>query len=402
MLKLPFLDKNVVDTSKFLSVNINAKDVRCLAFYYDGENFKIIGSGKIDLPENAVRNGVALDKDVVAQALREAVEKTTENLGEGINRVLLGLDGGETLGLTTTVRMKRSTKGPIKKEEIDELYSKIMEASHIQARNKIWQTTGNPDIDLEIITTSDIYMKVDEQNVAVLEGQHGETIEFAVYNSFAQSSHIRSLQKVIKKAGLKIIAAGSQMYSLVEWLKLPPKNSYDFVLINIAEDSTDVGVIFGGGIISTKTLNIGCVHFIEALATKMGLSKKEAENILSMYNIKKLASSETAIVKECLSDTIRVWVDGLLLLFEDFSGVKTFAPKIFLSGCGADTLDIMEIIKNEDWTKTIPFKSTPEFSKIMLSDMERVVDSTDKIKSNDWLYTCSMSIIYKEIYESSV
>jgi cell division ATPase FtsA len=398
MLKLPFLEKVSPDENRFLSININAKDVRCLAFYFDGDVFKIVGSGKVDLPEKSVRNGIVLDKDVVTKSLKEVVGKATGDLGGKLNRVILGLDGGETLGLATTVRLKRTTDGPIQREEVDELYSRIIDASRIQANNKVNQVTGNPEPELDIITTSEIYLKVEGQNVEILEGQRGKNIEACVYNAFAPSYHVNNLQNIIKKSGLSLIAIGSQMYTLVEWLKMPPRELNDLVVISVAEDSTDVGVVFGGGIISTKTLNIGYLHFLDSVKDRMGLSRNETENIFKTYNLGNLASSEAAVVKKCLSEPIRIWVSGLRLLFEDFSGVKTFAPKICLVGCGSQIPDILEALKNEEWTKTVPFKARPEFIKISLLDVQKVVDSTDKIKTDDWLYMCTAPIIYKEIF----
>jgi len=331
------------------------------------------------------------------EAIKFAVSKATADLEEKTHKVIVGVDGGVTLGLTTTVRLKRPTKGPMQSAEIEELYSRIMEASYIQARNKIFQNTGDPDTELASITTSDIYLKIDGQNVATLEGQHGELVEAAIYNSFAPSFFIKSLQHSIKKSGLEIIAIGSQMYSLVEWVKNPPKSTLDFVLISVAEDSTDVGVVFGGGIISSKTLNIGYLHFIEAISSKMGLTKQEAESVLNMYSLEKLTGSEMSVVKNCLSEILGIWIDGLRLLFEDFSGVRTFPPKIFLCGCGTEIPDVMEKVKQEPWTKTVPFKAEPEFSKLGFSDLSKVVDSTGKILTADWLYTAATSIIYREI-----
>jgi len=397
MFNLPFLEKADTDINKFLSLNINAKDIRCLAFYFDGESFKIIGSGKKDVPEGCVRNGMIIDKDIVCEAIKEAVFKATENIEDKTKKTVVAVDGGITLGLTTTVRLKRPTTGPIKLDEVQDLYSRIMEASYIQAHNKVLQNTGDPDLELDSITTSDIYLRIDGQNVATLEGQHGEMVEAAIYNSFAPSFHVKSIQNIMKRSGLEIIALGSQMYSVVEWIKNPPRNCLDFVIINVAEDSTDIGVVFGGGIISSKTLNIGYLHFIKSVSSKMGLSLNEAESVLNMYSQNKLTSSEIPVVKSCLEDTISIWLDGLKLLFEDFSGVKTFPPKIFLSGCGIDIPDVVEAVKGESWTKTIPFKAEPEFSTLTFSDLSKVVDSTGSISTPDWLYTAAASIIYKEI-----
>ncbi|NMB91736.1 hypothetical protein GYA37_02725 [candidate division WWE3 bacterium] len=397
MFNLPFLEKVDTNTNKFLSLNVNAKDVRCVAFFFDGDLFKIIGSGKKNLEKGYVRNGMVINKEGVSEAIKEVVSKATENLEDKTRKTIIAIDGGITLGLTTTVRLKRATTDPIKADEVEELYSRITEASYIQAHNKVLQNTGDPDLELDSITTSDIYLKIDNQNVAILEGQRGETIEAAVYNSFAPSFHVKSIQGIIKKSGLELIALGSQMYSVVEWFKNPPKNILDFVLISIAEDSTDVGVVFGGGIVSSKTLNIGHTHFIEAVGLNMGLSPKDAENVLNMYNQEKLSESERITVEKCLKGITSLWIDGIKLLFEDFSGIKMFSNKIFLSGCGAEIPDIENALKEEPWTKTIPFKASLEIAKLSLSDLSKVSYATGELLSSDWLYTVAASIIYKEI-----
>ena len=197
MIQLPFAKKTEEDLTKFLSISISSRDIRCLVFYYDVDSLKIIGSNKQVLPDGCVRNGMVLNKDVVVDTLKTCVSLATQDLGEKTSRVLIGVDGGATLGLTTTVRLKRPSNGPMSASESEDLYARIMEASSIQANNKVFQNTGNPDIPLEAITTSDIYLKIDGQNVAVLEGQHGDVVEAAVYNCFAPSFHIRDLQGVI-------------------------------------------------------------------------------------------------------------------------------------------------------------------------------------------------------------
>ncbi|MBW6441723.1 hypothetical protein K0B04_02325 [Patescibacteria group bacterium] len=397
MLNLPFLKKEQQDPNKFLSLNINARDVKCIAFYYDEGVFKIIGTGSKDILEGSVRNGMIIDQDIVIEAIKEVVEKANENSAEEIRNVIVGVDGGITTGLTTTIRMKRPSPTIIQTKEVDEIYKKIQDAAEVQARNKTFEATGDPDVELFSITSSDIYIKVDDQPVNSLEGQTGQNIEMAVFNSFVPNFHVKSLQNIIKKTDLDTIAIGSQMYSLVEWIKSPPKKTDDFVLINLSEDSTDVGAIFGGGITSTRTLNIGYLHFVEAISSKMGLSKKESETVLKMYNLERLSESEAPVVKVCLDEVLEIWVDGLKILFEEFPGVKTFAPRIFLSGCGMDIKDVYQNIEKQSWTSTIPFIDVPDFTRISFTDTEEIINTTEKNLSTDWVYLASTSLIYKEI-----
>lgn len=398
MFNLPFPKKIQDDPSKFLTLNINAKDVKCLAFYYDGEIFKIIGSGSKDVPEGAVRNGMIVDKETVLEAINYSVDKATENSGHEIRRVIIGVDGGITNGITTTVRMKRVSDSPIQQKEIDELYEKIDEAAFIQAKNRLFETTGDPDIELSTVTTTDVYVEADNQRVAFLEGQTSRDIEIAVFNAFVPTFHVKSLQNISKKAGLEIIAIGSQMYSLVEWIK-SSKQSYDFILINVSEDSTDVGVIFTGGITSTRTLNIGYIHFLDSISSKMGLSKRESETILKMYNVGKLSDNEIKLVRGCINEVIEIWIDGLKILFEDFPGVKTLAPTVYLSGCAMDIQDIYQALEEESWTSTVPFKNEPVFSRISFTDTDGIINATEKNLSTNWVYVSSTSWIYKKLME---
>ncbi len=113
MFNLPFLEKVDTNTNKFLSLNVNAKDVRCVAFFFDGDLFKIIGSGKKNLEKGYVRNGMVINKEGVSEAIKEVVSKATENLEDKTRKTIIAIDGGITLGLTTTVRLKRATTDPI-------------------------------------------------------------------------------------------------------------------------------------------------------------------------------------------------------------------------------------------------------------------------------------------------
>ncbi len=106
------------------------------------------------------------------------------------------------------------------------------------------------------ITTSDVYIKIDNQRVALLEGQRGQNIEVAVFNSFVPSFLIKMLQKILKKAGVDILAIGSQMYSLVEFIKIEqPEEKTLFLLIFLKIQLTWGN--FWRRYISTRSLNIG-------------------------------------------------------------------------------------------------------------------------------------------------
>lgn len=397
-MKLPFLQNNTGQSNKFLSININSNDVKCLAVYYDSGSYKIIGSGREILEKGSVRNSIIVDKEDVARAVKSAYTSAVENLEDKVNGVIFGVSGDLCLGLVTTLRYKKPATGVFEKKEIDTVYEKVNESAYIQAQNEHLETTGNPDVDLETITTSNVFIKIDGRTVDHLEDQTGNTAEVAVFNAFSPSFHIKTLQEIAKKTGLNIIAVGSEMYAVSQWLKQYSRGTSDFVLLSIDGESTNSAVVFGGGIVSTKSLNIGYMHFAEGIGEKMGITLLEAEKMLKGYIAGKLTESETTLVQNCVMDTVNIWLSGVELMFSEFSNVKTFPSLIYLTGFGAEIKDVISTLKSEPWTKSIPFKEFPEILKVNFSDFAKISDSTGSVGGPDWLSTISMSIIYEEIF----
>jgi len=398
MIKLPFLS-TTKDTNKFLTINISSLNVKCLAFYQENGGVKIIGTGKENLETGSVRAGVIIDDEDVSNTVDEAISQAIQNTGEDIDNVIIGVNGDLCLGTMTTMRAKRGTREPISKNEQENLHERISESSYMQIQNEYVETTGNSEEELQTITSSNVYTKIDGKNVPALIGEEGTVIETAIFNAYSPGFYIESLQNLVKANRLKLMAIGSEMYALVKSLSITTPDSPDFVLIDINDDSTNVAVVFGNGILSTKSLSIGQLHFIEGISNRMGLTIRESEKVLKSYITNELTQSESSIVQRSLQDTLEIWIAGIELLFSEFTGVKTFAPKIYLTGNGADIPDLWEAITNEPWTKSIPFKSPPDFNKLTFLDLIKISDATGKVTSSEWLPNASLSIIYLEMHD---
>jgi hypothetical protein len=94
---------------------------------------------------------------------------------------------------------------------------------------------------------------------------------------------------------------------------------------------------------------------------------------------------------------LSIWLDGFELIFTNFTGVKTFAPHIYLFGEGVRLPEIEESLNKEPWTKKIPFKSPPKIQALTLDDMPKITDATGLVLSNEWLALAALSYIYEEV-----
>jgi Tfp pilus assembly PilM family ATPase len=231
-----------------------------------------------------------------------------------------------------------------------------------------------------------------------LEGKSGTTAEVAMFSAFSPTFHIKAIQEIAKRSGISILAIGSEMYAISKWIMQYSSGLTDFVLLSIDNESTNAAVVFGSGIVGTKSLNIGFSNLTEGLSEKLGVSVAEAEKMLKGYIAGKLTDSEASLVQKCILEILNVWLAGLEILFNEFSNVKTFAPVIYLTGYGAEIKDVVAILKSESWLKSIPFRTLPEILKVNFSDFTKISDATGKVGGPEWLNNISMSIIYEEIF----
>ncbi len=397
MIRLPFLRTASKKPSKFVTLDINSESVKCLAYYKEDGTIKVIGKGKEFLEPGGVRNGVIIDFEPVVQSAKEAIFLATQDIEEDVDDVIIGVTSDLCWESVTTAKINRGTSASITPGEVEEIQSKISESSQVQTQTNYAQATGDTEVDLHLITSSIIHTKLDGKKASSLEEQQGQTIEMALYTGFCPAHHVQSLRKLAKKLGLNILAISPENFALLKALRQTDKESTDLVLAQIGSDFTNIGVVFGGAIVANKSLHIGKKHFVEEISNIMGLTATESRKVLESHSRGKLSPSESVVVQNCLSDVLDIWLEGVELLFADFSGVKTFAPCIYLYGEGTQLPEIEEALTKTPWMKSIPFKSPPTIEEIEVGDFTKIADATGTVNTNDWAIPLVLAYIYEEV-----
>jgi len=397
MIKLPFLKKTAKKTPKFITLDISSNSVKCLAFYKEDGSLKIIGNGKALLDPGAVRNGVVVDFSPVLQAAREAIDVATLNAEDIIKNTIISISSDLCIENVTTAKITRGSTAPITLKEIENFNQKITDSANMHVQNYYSRFKGDSDIELQMITSSVVYTKLDDKKIDNLEEQNGQSVEMALYTAFCPVHHIETIQKLGKKLKLNILAVSPVNFALLKALKQSELESSDLVLIQIGSDFTNVGVVFGGTIIKNKSLHIGHKHFIDEISRIMGLTQVEATKVVQTHSRGALSPSESVVVQNCLEEVLGFWLEGVELLFTDFSGVKTFAPHVYLFGEGVQLPEIEEILAKDPWTKNIPFKSPPNIRALLLNDLNKIADATGSVVSQEWVPSAALSYIYEEV-----
>lgn len=399
-----FKSKNQ-EKNGFLTIDIGSQTVKCLAFQRiidesdNTHSVKVVGIGKEWLEPWSVRSGHIIEIDKVTKALDAAIYKATENLEVDIDDVIFGVSGDACTCLVTTARALRDKpEKEIKGKELDKLEAKVANAAFTKIQERHAKKTGDPNGNMDLITTSIVYNKIDGETVTHLEGATGRDIEIALFTAFTPNYYLKTLEEIASMLNLNILAVTSNLYALSESLKRSKNNfELDGVLMDIGSDTTDIGVMFGGGIVTSESLDIGGSQFTKHVSASNGISYGEAEKLKYDYTYNKLADEEKEEVESSLVEATTLWLSGLEVLFTNFEGIKTFSPVLYVTGGGSKLPLINDFLENKPWTKSIPFKELPNFVTLTADDISHVLDTTGEADKEEYIVPLALSVIYLEV-----
>ncbi len=215
MFKLPFRKKTAKKQPKFLTLDINSSNVKCLVFYKENGSLKIIGSGKSYLESGSVRNGVMVDFEAVVRATQEAIDIATQHVEDEVVNTIVGVTSDLCLENVTTAKITRGTEAPINEAEIENFNQKIIDSATMQVQNYYAEIKGDPDTELQMITSSIVYTKLDNSPVDNLEGRPGKIVEMALYNAFCpiSSDELPHYADGVKKLFHNLMPPGGSLLS---------------------------------------------------------------------------------------------------------------------------------------------------------------------------------------------
>ncbi|MBI2414338.1 rod shape-determining protein [candidate division WWE3 bacterium] len=401
MFQLPFNFKQQKKPSKFLTIDIGSNEVKVIAFNVvtqDGHltpKASVLGIAKKEILPETTRSGSITDSNDVIQALKTAITQASPE-DETIKDAVFGVSGILGTGFMITVKVGRKSTSQISKKELQNNFEKIHEEAYDIAQGIFRDMTGLEDLDLKMITSSVVYAKLDGHLMDDLEGKTGRKLEIAVYTAFTPTYHFNTIHDIASKLGLNLIAIAPTTYSLAKALSYSKGADYDAVLIDVGGDITDVAVVFGGGIVASRSIEIGGNHFTRAIEKGMLLPPREAELRKISYSFERLNESDEMLVQGHIDNLLDIWLHGLDVVFSDFTGVKMFSSNVYVAGGGIILPDLFEVLSKEPWAKSVPFKSPPEFSKLSIDDLKLVEDMSGNSYSLEYIIPAALSIVYLE------
>lgn len=389
MLKLPFPFRQDTSPRAFLGIDLGTEYIKVLSFEITPDKKAVIAGC-----------GEALITDTGPEAaLGRAITEAGGLAGGSVREAIIGARSEDTLEVSVTVRHRREDpQKKIDQPEIDQLLDRVNEVAIIEAAKQYARRTGNPDLELELINSTMILLKMDDLKVDSPLGCQGRQLEVTVTSAFAPSAVIKSIQKLCRSQKLNLATIVSSTHALTAALGADSRENFNALLVDVGGQVTKVGIVFGGGVHSSGYLSFGGQHFTQALVQAVGWSPGEAEEKLRGFLGAQLSEADQELVEESLKKPAELWFSAWETVLSSFEGVKTFPNQIYLVGGGSRLPSVMTLLAGSEWWKAYPFREEPEVERVTLGKIPQVEDRTGRADSVEYTPAASLGVVGLELW----
>lgn len=289
---------------------------------------------------------------------------------------VFGIAGELVKGISNNVVYERENPDTqITVSEIKNIIHKLQWKSIQEIRNKILTETGFNELDIKLINSSIVDIRIDGYKVTNPIGFQGKSIRMTIYNAYAPLVHIGSFNTIANELQLNTLSIIAEPYAISRCLSIENNAELNAIFIDVGGGTTDIAVVRNGGVEGTKSFNIGGRIFTKRIMRDLQLSFVDAEKIKIAYCNKKLNTQDNIQIKKILSSDIDVWLAGIEIALSEFDHLEVLPTKIYMCGGGANMIDLRQALENRNWFSKLPFARKPVIENINPSDVKNIYDN---------------------------
>ena len=363
-----------------LALDIGTEYVKALIAKKSRGTISIVGVGKSHEAPTNMSNGAIADIQGVAKTCEEALIKAEDMANVRSKEVVVGIAGELIKGNTASIRYRRNDANtPINDEEMQRIIKKVQQKAGERARREVAMETNNPDVEVRLINSALVSLRIDGYKVTNPIGFKGKEVIVQIYTAFAPLVHISAIERVCDELQLDLVTIAVEPFAVCRaCLGDNIDSNFSGIVMDIGGGTTDIAVVDDGGVDGTKMFSIGGRSFTHQVAERLGLSFEDAEKLKLLSENPNMKPELREKFDKAIARNLDVWQAGVELAIEEFDQVETLPGQILLCGGGASLSAIPEILATGDWYKDLPFARRPIISLIEPTDIPGIVNETDR------------------------
>lgn len=376
-----------------VALDIGTEFVKALIAKVNDDELEIIGAGKSRQDVSDMHSGAIADIGGVVRNCEEALAAAEEQAGLQAKQVIIGIAGELVKGITNTIRYRRPQPNrPLDNAEMEFIIEKVQERAGVKAQKQIALETGNDDIEVKLVNSALVSIHIDGYKVSNPIGFQGRDIAVQIYTAFAPMVHIGALERVADELALDLLAVAAEPFAVSRSvLGTDASSNFTAILVDVGGGTTDIAVVNDGGVEGTRMFGIGGRSITRTIAADLDLSYKDAEKLKVNIGHEHLKADVSKPLHAAVDKTLDVWLSGVELALSEFDSVDHLPNRILLCGGGASLEKLVDVLKEKDWYKELPFTRQPVVHHIKPEEVIGVTDTTDTV--NDHTFITAMGLL---------
>ena len=358
-----------------LALDVGTEFIKAVIVEYDEYNDRVVGVGRVRQEYGDMDGGAVANIEGVTKSAFKAIEEAIAQASVKPEEAMVGIAGEFVKGIKKTVHQER--KNPEKKidwAELKSLTQKAQKEAMQDAKEQLSKETGFNKIDVELVNTAIVEVKIDGYKVSNPLEFQGRNVEITIFNTFAPLVHVGALQTIVEELDFVLMGTVAEPYAVASGTITDEIYEFGAIIIDIGGGTTDIAVVRHGGVEGTKMFSMGGRAFTKTLAAGLNINLKKAEEVKLAYSAGQLVLEDRVKVQTCLKPNMEIWQNGVSMFLQELSEGKSLPTKICLCGGGSALPDILETLRNKDMYQDLPFARIPE---IVVLGTEQVIGPQD-------------------------
>ena len=375
--RFPLLRRRAEFKSHYTVLDIGTEVIKALIVKREDDKGIVIGVGKVRQSLSDMQAGAVADIQAVIDNCDRALSEA-EDMCEVIpGQAVIGIAGEQVRGFSTTVAMPRANpQARITQADLATALQAVQRRAMREAVRQMSHELGVSEVNVKLVHSAITGVKVDGYVVTNPLDFQGKHLEVTVFNTFAPLTHIGALQTVAQELDLELVATVAEPYALARGCATEETYELGGVFIDVGGGTTDVALVRGGGIESTRMFALGGRSFTKRIAGELRMTLEDAERFKLAHGDGRLPADQRALAQEAVTPNAEVLAQGVALTLEELAHGQPIPAHIFLAGGGAELPEVAEQLAALDWAEHLPDSGTPTVHVLKPEDVVGIFDTT--------------------------
>lgn len=334
-----------------LALDIGTEYVKALVVT-TGARPMLLGVGRARQGSGDMEDGAVARIAGVVECCRKAIDEAYGVAGQTPVEVVVGVAGEHVQGALTTIQMRRRRPNrPISPSEVARFLQQAQAQARTEAISALELRTGLAKIEVELLHTSVVEVKIDGHKVRNPVSFSGNYVEITLFYAFAPLVHIGTLRTVVNRLGLLLKVAVPESFAVAAGMARGALGREGAVIVDIGGGSTDIAVVRDGAVRSARSLPLGGRAFTNSIARHFGIDVDEAEALKLDFSMGVLNPTVARSVERVVSEDLRILRDALQFGLEELAGGGPLPPTLCLCGGGAALPGVQGLFSQRGWAR---------------------------------------------------